>query len=384
MESGDKVKVLVVTGTLGAGGAEYLLCDLVEHIDRAIFDVSVCPLWPVLDLAPRIEAASVSVVRIHKRSRHDWSIVPRLGQYIRSHGINIVHTQMSTANVWGRLAAIWGGAPVRISAEHLVWTGKPAIQWIFENLMLPATDAVVAVSEEVRQWYLQGIKHSSDKCRLIYNGVNVERFDRERLTQSAAESARNLGLDDKKVIVGTVANLRPQKNYPNFLRAARLVCDVYPDVHFVAVGEGESRAEIEQLIRGLGLAGRVTLTGYVQKPELATALFDVFVLASDAEGLSLAMLEAMALKVPVVATDVGGAREVIGDNRFGFLVPPKAPDALAEAICRLIEEPAMAREMGERARNRVQERFTTQQMVRAYEALYLEALSRHHRSGGHS
>lgn len=381
MEHSDRVRVLEVIGSLGGGGGERQLCSLVERLDRSVFDVSVCPLWPILDLAPHIQAAGVPIVPIHKRSRYDWSIVPRLGRYIRAHGIDIVHTHMQTANIWGRLAAIWGGAPVRISTEQVVPTHTPAILWLFERSMLPATAAVVAVSEGTRSWYVRNVKRASRKCVLIYNSANLERFDRRRLAESGPLSAKALGLECECVIVGTVAGFRPQKNYPNLLKAARLVCNAYPDVHFVAVGEGQLRGEIERLIDELDLVGRVTLTGYVEKPELVTSLFDVFVLASDTEGLSLAMLEAMALEIPVVATDVAGAREVLGDNGFGLLVPPRSPERLAEAICRLIQEPAQARAMGKRARVRVQARFSAERMAHDYEDLYLRALSKHKRRG---
>ncbi len=370
----SRIKLLIVIGGLGAGGAEHLLCDLVERLDRRVFDMRVCSLWPVFDLLQRLDEAKVPIIRIHKRSKYDWSIILRLRKYIREEHIDIVHTWMPTANVWGRLAAISANAPVIMTAEHLVWGNKPILLRLFEVLALTTTHSVIAVSKEVQETYRKAVRHSSHKCKLILNGVDLNRFDLEKIKSLCKESTNQLQGHGKYFLIGTVANLRPQKNYGNLLRAAKLVVTEYPHARFLIIGDGPSRSEVEQTILQLGLENYVTLTGYIEKPDHLIASLDLFVLSSDAEGLSLAMLEAMALQKPVVVTDVGGAREVLGLGEVGVLVPPKSPEALANAMKSVISDRSLQLQMGRRARVLVAEKFSLDAMVAGYESVYKEAV----------
>jgi glycosyltransferase involved in cell wall biosynthesis len=280
-----RTRVLHVVGELGVGGGESVLCALVERMDHSTFDVLVCPLWPILDLAPRIETAGARLVPIFKRHRYDLSIIPRLGTFIARQRIDIVHTWMGTANIWGRLAAFWGRAPVTLTAEHGMWSNRDCQPRTLERLLLPLADRIVVVSKGVEDSYCSAVPNSRGKCCLIYNGVDLARFDRGRLETESLALARKFGLDGKHPIVGTVANYRPEKDYPNFLATARIISQQYPAARFVAVGDGKLRPEIERTIQALGLAGKVTLTGTIECPERIATLFDVFVLASETEGL---------------------------------------------------------------------------------------------------
>jgi glycosyltransferase involved in cell wall biosynthesis len=277
---------------------------------------------------------------------------------------------MATANIWGRLAAFWGRAPATLTAEHSMWSNRDLQPRTLERLLLPLADRIVVVSKGVEDSYCSAVPKSRSKCCLIYNGVDLARFDRSRLRIESLALARKFGLEGKHPIIGTVANYRREKDYPNFLAAAKIISEECPKAHFVAVGEGKLRLEMERTIQALGLAGKVTLTGRIDRPERVATLFDVFVLASETEGLPLVVLEAMALGVPVVATDVGGLREVIVTNENGILVPPRMPTELAGAVSTLLRDPLYATSVSKKAKETVRDRFSIAAMVAGYERLY--------------
>ncbi len=251
-----------------------------------------------------------------------------------------------------------------------MWSNRDLEPRALERLLLPLADRIVVVSKAVEDSYCSAIPEARSKCYLIRNGVDLARFDRSRLKIESLALAREFGLEGKHPIVGTVANYRQEKDYPNFLLAAKVISQEHPEARFVAVGEGGLRPEMENMIQTLGLTGKVTLTGTIDRPERVATLFDVFVLASKTEGLPLVVLEAMALGIPVVATDVGGLREVIVSNENGILVPPGKPAELAAAVSDVLKDPLLAAAMSTRAKETVRAKFSVEAMVAEYEELY--------------
>jgi glycosyltransferase involved in cell wall biosynthesis len=192
---------------------------------------------------------------------------------------------------------------------------------------------------------------------VLENGTDLDRFLK---LQPAPSGARR---------VGVVANLRPVKGLNDFVDAARLVTARHPDVVFTIAGEGECRPALEHTAAA-GLAGRLQMPGVVDDIPTFLAGLHVAVLSSHAEGMSNALLEYMAAARPIVATDVGAARDLIVDGVHGLLVPPKDPGALAKAIARLLCDPGLARRLGEAARCRAQQKFSRTAMVRRFESFY--------------
>jgi glycosyltransferase involved in cell wall biosynthesis len=225
-----------------------------------------------------------------------------------------------------------------------------------------------AVYESIPRWMRAGV-------RIAPLGIHPDRLAREG--HRRGEVREELGVGPEETLVGTVANLRPEKRYPVLLRAARQVIDWGLPARFVAVGEGPSRAKIEAEHRHLALGDRFILAGYRRQPAGILAACDVFVLASAFEGLSLALLEAQALGLPVVASDVGGIPECVTDGVEGLLVPPDRPDLLARALAALIGDPERRAAMGRAARRRASG-FDITRATRDVEELY-EQLARSRR-----
>jgi glycosyltransferase involved in cell wall biosynthesis len=208
---------------------------------------------------------------------------------------------------------------------------------------------------------------------LVPNGVSDA-----TLAWSADRAAVRRGLDlpPEAPVVGALSRLAWKKGLRHLVEAAPRLLESVPDAHVLIAGDGELRAELERQARSLGVASRVRFLGTRRDPLDLLAAFDVFVLPSVVEGMSNAVLEAMARALPVVATDVGGNPEIVGDGETGFIVPPADPAALAAALGKLLQAPELAREMGAAGRRRVEQRYRVGHMVAAVERLYDELLGR--------
>ena len=181
-----------------------------------------------------------------------------------------------------------------------------------------------------------------------------------------------LGILDGEQVVGMVATVRPIKDYATFLRSARLVLDKHPNTRFLAIGdqEVEYAREMRRLGQDLGIDGRVSWVGPLANPISALPRVDVAVLSSRSEAFSNALLEYAAAGVAAVATDVGGSREIVQDAVTGFLVPPRSPELLADRVCRLLENPALRRQIGQHALSRARELWSEDKILQQYSLFY--------------
>jgi glycosyltransferase involved in cell wall biosynthesis len=254
-----------------------------------------------------------------------------------------------------------------VTTEHNGWSSFAWPTRALNALTWHLDDVHVAVSEEVG---------SSIRPRRAAAGteVLVHGIDRRALVRARArreEVRGQLGVPPDHVLVGTVANYRAQKAYPDLLAAARTVLDRCPEARFVAVGQGPQRAEVHELHDRLRLDDRFTLLGYRADPEVVLAACDVFVLASHFEGYPIALMEALGIGLPVVATSVGGVVDAVRDGVEGLLVPPGRPAALAEALGTLVGDEALRARCAAAALERG-ERYDIVGAVRRTESIYLQ------------
>jgi glycosyltransferase involved in cell wall biosynthesis len=200
---------------------------------------------------------------------------------------------------------------------------------------------------------------SPSRIRTVYEGMDLSTFPR-RETRPPHGSP---------VVVGTVAHLSPEKGLYYLVEAAALIPDVHSRMRFVLVGDGECREALESQVRDRGLDACFQFAGFQNRPASYLSTFDIFVLPSLSEGLSSAILTAMAASLPVIATNVGGIPELICDGENGLLVPPGDPISLAEAIQTLADDPGECWRMGQEGRARMEERFTIERKILETEAL---------------
>jgi glycosyltransferase involved in cell wall biosynthesis len=234
--------------------------------------------------------------------------------------------------------------------------------------LTPDMDQLIAVSKAIEH-KLVDEERVAAPVRLIYNGVDLSRYDRQEPCCTLPEE---YGMEAGSQIVGVVARLEPEKGHPTLLEAWPQVLRAVPDVYLLIVGEGSRREALEAQARELRVAHRVVFTGRRDDVPAVTAALDVAVLSSYREAQGLSILEAMALSRPVVASDVGGIPEMITDGVTGLLVPPRDPDALASAITRLLRDHPYADTMGRAGHDMVHDRFCIELMVGAVQEIYDE------------
>jgi len=236
--------------------------------------------------------------------------------------------------------------PSIVTTEHNVWPSFGRTTRAANSVALRLVDARLAVSDEVRTSV--AARYRGD-MRVVIQGIPVAELQAQRSGRALARDG--LGISGDDVIVATVANFREKKDYPTLLAAAAACVDT-PALHFLAIGQGPLEREMHALHRDLGLGSRFRFLGYQADAPALVAAADIFALTSRHEGLPIALLEAMALGVPPVATRVGGIPEVVTDGVDGILLPPGDPDAFAAAFAGLADDAARRRQVGEAAARR--------------------------------
>lgn len=367
-EGARRYRVLWVIKGLGPGGAEQLLVGAARAHDRSRFELEVAYLLPWKDaLVPALEAEGVRTHCLGVRSPADPRWVARLARLLRAGRYDVVHTHSPAVAPAARLAArllALRPRPAVVATEHNVWSSfrRPS-RWC-NALTYPLVDAAVAVSDAVRDsmWPL-----ARRRAETVHHGIDPSAFAAAAAGRTATRAA--MGVAPEEVLVLTVANLRANKAYPDLLAAARAVCDRGLPVRFAAVGQGPLAAEVAAERDRLGLAGRFELLGHRTDVPALLAAADVFVLGSRHEGYPVAVMEAQAAGLPVVATAVGGVPDLVADGADGLLVPPGRPDRLADALARLVADEGLRRRLAEAAARRGTQ-HSVAPAVRHIEAIY--------------
>ncbi len=294
---------------------------------------------------------------------------------IKANKIDILQTHGLRFDFFGGIAAMLANVPHIITrhvaiSQHLISNFRKKIYIFFDNIAIKFATKVVTVSKAVENDLIvnQGIDRS--KIVTILNGVDLKRLFKGNSARTAMRE--EFGVDDKKQIVGMIAQLSYWKGIPYFLRAIPLILRKCPNTRFLIVGDGLDREKLEIMARTQGISPYVIFTGFRRDiPEIISAI-DISVLSSLREGLPLALLESMAMSKPVVATDVGGVSEIVQDDKTGFLIPPRDSDALSDAIIKLLKDKEKANKFGKAGRKYVEENFSLNQMVKKYENLYVQ------------
>jgi glycosyltransferase involved in cell wall biosynthesis len=350
------------------GGAQTYVASLLPALVET-FDVAVAAHGdgPLREASQSAGARFVSLRHVRRPVRpwRDLLGLLELLRLLRQEHPHLVHVNSAKAAVLGRLAAGLAGIPIRVYTVHgwafLAHDGlaAAAYRWI-ERALRPLTTVTVCVSENERQAGLTARVCREETTIVIRNGV----------TTKALDAAKPRSARPRLVMVG---RLQAPKDPITLVRALALVRAV--DFEAVLVGEGPERAAVEDEIGRLGVGSSVRLLGERTDVAELLATADVFVLSTRSEGLPLSVLEAMAAGLPVIASNVGGIPELVVDGVSGVLVPPGDPNALAEAIEGLVQNPSLAHELGDAGRRRVVENFDLETVREAHLALYRRLLA---------
>jgi sugar transferase (PEP-CTERM/EpsH1 system associated) len=369
------VRILHVVDSLAAGGTELVAAALIERTENR-FDHAVCSLRGSGPADNNVARLAVPVTFLGKRDGHDWGLALRIARLCRRLRPQVVH-----ARNWGTIDAVIGarlaGVPVVIQSEHgrdlSDLEGQHRARLRVRRLLAPFIDTHVAVSTHLQRWLLECVRVRPEKVRVVRNGVDATRF-RPLLERDRVRAQHGYGAAD--VVFGSVGRLTPVKDHRTLVEAFQTVATRHPHSRLILVGDGSERSALEEQVRRHGLADSVRLVG--QRDDVAQwlGIMDVFVLPSLGEGMSNALLEAMAVGLPVVATAVGGTPEIVDHGVSGLLVPAATPDALAGAMLSYRRNDHVRVAHGAAGRERAEKHFPLMQMIEGYVDVYRHALAR--------
>lgn len=369
-----KPRVLQLIDSFQQGGSERQAVQLTRLLhETGDYDLMAACLDGRGVLRADIEALGLGEIpEFPLTSFYDANFVRQLMRFVRHlrhHEVTIVQSSDFYTNIFGMLGAKLAGVPVRIAARRE--SGKrSAFRRRIERGAYRMAQAVIANCEAVRRELItEGVPEN--KVVTSYNGLELTKFTPRQESQRE-ELLASFGLSavGNRRLVTMVANLRPVKDQATFLRAARQVRDAVSDAAFCLAGEGELLESLSRQAEQLGLAADVFFTGRCERVADLLAVSDVGVLSSASEGFSNAIIEYMAAGLPVVATDVGGAREAVVEAETGFLVQPGDADLLAVRVKELLTNPARMRSMGAHARRTVEEKFSSAALLERTQCLY--------------
>lgn len=365
--------IFLTTG-LAYGGAETQLVNLATRLKKRGWDVRVVSMLPPQAFTEELAAAGIPLATLNmRRGVPDPRAVFRLVRILRQWRPHIVHSHMVHANLLARVARIFYSVPVVISTAHNLKEGG---RWreIAYRLTDFLADLTTNVSRAAVNRYIQVGAVPKNKIIFIPNGIDTNRF---RFRQSD-----RLRLKDKlqlanKFVWLAVGRFEEAKDYPNLLRAFKIVVSEHVGVTLLIAGKGSLFENIKDMANTLGLEKNVKFLGVRDDiPELMSAA-DAYVMSSAWEGLPMVLLEAAACELPIVATDVGGNSEIVLHNISGYVIPPRHPEALAAAMLKVMSLSEDERKaMGRAGRAHIEANYSLDSVVDQWERLYIDLLHR--------
>ncbi|MGH7556109.1 MAG: GT4 family glycosyltransferase PelF [Longimicrobiales bacterium] len=361
------LKVMHVSFSLDTGGAEVVILDIVRRLNRSRFQPMVCSFASGGELLTEFQRYDIPVVNVRKRAGSDLRFFVRLWSMFREHEIDIVHCHNSPMWVVSTLPARLAGVRGVMLTEHanhrnMSWKFRTAAAWLQR-----ATAMITVNSMQVQRALVEDFGIGAHRIVLVRNGIDVSAM---RPSKDAALKRVELGIPRDARVVGNVARMVPVKDHSTLLRAFAQVVARMPNARLALVGSGELEGSLRHEAETLGITASVHFLGArTDVPEILSTM-DVFVLASRKEGQSIAVLEAMAAGVPVVATNTGGTPELVIDGETGLLVRSAQPEAMANGILQLLENAGQAAGYAAAARRRLLEFHDMPAIVAQYEQIY--------------
>lgn len=369
-----KIRLLHLITRLPIGGAERMLLGVLRHLDKERFESVVCCIQDRGELANEAEAMGIPVIALGLMARggYDRRVVLALRRLMREQCIDVVHSHLYHANLYGRLAARHEGIPA-VASVHNTYTQRKWYRHLINRYLARNTFCVTAGSADVERDLLEIDRVPRGKVVRLPNCIDLGRVD---TTLTAAEAKQRLGFMPTARVIGTVGRVEEQKGQVFLLEAFAQLRQSRgsDDLGLLIVGNGRLMSRLRETAERLGIAASCRFPGNLPQLGDVYRAIDVFVMPSLWEGLSLAMLEAMAAGLPMVATDVGGAQDVLGDSERGVLVPPGDATAIATAVGGLIADARASAETAAAGTRHVRERYSVAALAAQLSDIYLAAL----------
>ncbi|MEX8517301.1 MAG: glycosyltransferase [Leptothrix sp. (in: b-proteobacteria)] len=369
------MRLMHVVDSLEFGGLERVVTDLAIAQKRRGHQVTVFSLLPTEGFLPELQAAGVDVVIGNKRRSADLAMILRMRRQIAERGIDIVHAHNFVPNYHAAAATLYmRRRPAQVCTCHDMGTrlSNPRLRRFF-TWSLGHTVGVAMVGRQVYDRYVNDGLVPAEQAMTVLNGVPIDRFAWTPERRSAARKA--LGVSDDTLLIGAVGRLVALKNQRLLIEVLPALAKQHPSVKLVVIGGGPLEAELRALAEAQGVADRVMVLG--QRTDVAdlTPGFDIFAMPSLTEGLSIALLEACATRLAIVATAVGGNPEIIRDGQTGLLVPPSDGPALQAALAKLLDERGQREQLAQAACDWVRQNASLDSLCDAYDRFYEQSIA---------
>jgi glycosyltransferase involved in cell wall biosynthesis len=362
-------------------GVKRLFAWMIPRFDKSRYQVSLVSLRKKDLSEETLESFGVDITYLHK-SKYDPATLPALLKVIDRKQIDILHLHGYGATTFGRLAGGMRRLPA-ILHEHANLTSTPWFQKVADAMLEPLTDIALAVSQSTADFVINARQLPPDKVRVVYLGVPLEEFSRERSADEIRAAREELGVAPQDFVIGSVTRLHDSKGNSFLVDAAKLVLAERPSARFCVFGEGPLRPSLEEQARALGLGDRFVFGGFARDVARVVSAFDLSVFPSLWEGTPLTVFEALAMGKPIVATDADGLVDVLTHEADALIVPKRDAAGLARAMVRLMDDESLRRRLGGGARTTGRQ-YDIAAFVRKMERLYdlLHRVSRAtHRTG---
>jgi len=381
-----KIRILHVITRLERGGAPAALLDVLHRCDNKCFEHSIATgivQKPENDMTLYARDTGFCVFVVPSLVREispfsDLCAFVRLFFLIHKGKYDIVHCHTSKGGFVGRLAAWLANVRIIIYSPHGdIFEGyfgkiKTCLFTWLEKFAARFSDKIITLTKSGIAPYLAAGIGKKSQYDYIYNGIDVKEFEKRKVDR--AQKRNELGIANDRLLIVTAGRLVPVKGYAYLIEAFAWVVKEMPDAHLLFLGDGELREELSRQAEKLGLKNRLSFLGMrTDVPEIISCS-DLFVLPSVNEGFGMVLLEAMAMRCPIVATNVGGIPEVVLDDETGILVPPKDPLQLSRAMIKLLKDTALAESMVERGCQRLKNCFDIVKTVLKTERLYADLI----------
>jgi glycosyltransferase involved in cell wall biosynthesis len=349
-------------------GVKRLFAWMIPRFDASRFNVSLISLRKKDLSADTLEEFGIDVTYM-ARHKFDPATYTAMLKVLRDKKADLVHLHGYGATTFGRLCAWRLGIPA-ILHEHANHSDTPWFQKVADKILAPHTDLAIAVSESTGEFTTRARLMPAERTKVVYLGAPLDEFARPRSADEIAAAKQSLGIAPGTIALGTITRLMPSKGNQYLIEAAPKVIAKHPNARFFIVGEGELQPELEAQAKALGLGDKLVFAGFTRDVAAALSALDIVIFPSLWEGTPLTMFEALAMGKPLVATDADGLLDVLTDRKDALVVPKANAALLADAICALIEQPAVAAALGEEAR-KTGARYDIAAFVRKMERLYL-------------
>jgi len=364
-----KLRIIHITHSLEIGGLERVVLDLARGFRSKGHAVSLCCLDRKGELGEMAESEGFEIFSLGKKAGVNYQLPLLIRKIVKEGAFDVMHTHNEAGLIYGVAAALFSGRCIIVHTEHgkeLEYHGQKRLHAV-ERFLWSKVDHLVAVSEVLRDEVCKNLKIKREKVLVVPNGIHVEKYYHP---EGRLEKRKALGIDKNSFVIGNVGRLVPLKNHKFLVDVFKEIGREFTNARLFVIGGGPLLEELRKYAYGIGLSSSAVFLGERADVQELLPAFDLFVLPSLTEGISITLLEAMAAGIPIVASAVGGNPEIVEDGRTGLLIPLKNMSAWVQGIKGLIADREMREILSIAGRTRVRNRFSLETMLENYRSVY--------------